>query len=269
MFLEERAPKVSDHTGYITIMSRRRFFVNQVRNGQAELEGDEARHLTHVLRVEAGQRYEISDNRRVYLAEVDLARKQHVVFRVIEALPDVEPASPVTLLVALIKFDRLELLLEKATELGVGTIRFVKAERSEKGLEQGAQKRLTRWRRIVQESSEQSRRAHLPELIPPVSFKEALKVEAEHRLFLDEQRDGLSLLDALPVLERAQQVAVMAGPEGGWPDHERDAARQAGWTGVSLGPQVLRTETGAIAALAVINAVLQRTVLQRQLDSYS
>src|SRR5688572_28978605 len=70
MFLEERATKVSDHTGYITIMSRRRFFVNQVRKGQAELEGDEARHLTQVLRVEAGQRYEISDNERVYLAEV-------------------------------------------------------------------------------------------------------------------------------------------------------------------------------------------------------
>src|SRR5262245_57911979 len=116
-------------------MSRRRFFVDEIRNGTAELTGDEARHLTQVLRVETGQRYEISDNQRVYLAEVDLARKQHVVFRILETLPEPEPPSKLTLLVALIKFERLELLLEKATELGVGTIRLVKAERSEKGLD--------------------------------------------------------------------------------------------------------------------------------------
>jgi 16S rRNA (uracil1498-N3)-methyltransferase len=239
-------------------MSRRRFFVDYVRNGEAHLEGDEARHLTQVLRVEAGQRYEISDNQRVYLAEVDVARKQQVVFRVIETLPELEPAPPVTLLVALIKFDRLELLLEKATELGVGAIRFVKAERSEKGLERGADKRLVRWNRIVQESSQQSRRARLPELFSPVPLKDALKLQAEHRLFLDEERTGLSLLDAFPAVDRSQHVAILVGPEGGWPDHEREAARQAGWTRVSLGPHVLRTETAAIAALAVLNALLHR-----------
>jgi len=165
----------------------------------------------------------------------------------------------VTLLVALIKFDRLELLLEKATELGVGAIRFVKSERSEKGLEQGADKRLARWKRIVQESSQQSRRARLPELFPPEPFKDALKLPAEHRLFLDEERSGLPLLNALPRVDRSQQVAILVGPEGGWPDHERDAAGEAGWSPVSLGPHVLRTETAAISALAVLNALLYRT----------
>jgi 16S rRNA (uracil1498-N3)-methyltransferase len=236
-------------------MSRRRFFVDEVRNGTAELTGDEARHLTQVLRVEAGQRYEISDNERVYLAEVDLARKQHVVFRVLETLPAPEPLSNLTLLVALIKFERLELLLEKATELGVGSIRLVKAERSEKGLDLAAPKRLERWKRIVLESSQQSRRARLPELFPPVPLKDALKVQADFRLFLDEDRTGEPLLRALSGARTTHHVALLVGPEGGWPDHERNAARQAGWTSVTLGPQILRTETAGIAALAVWNAV--------------
>jgi 16S rRNA U1498 N3-methylase RsmE len=72
-------------------MARRRFFVPPVRNAQTELEGDDAKHLTQVLRVEAGEVYEISDNQTVYVAEVTLARKAHVVFRVLETLPTPEP----------------------------------------------------------------------------------------------------------------------------------------------------------------------------------
>ena len=72
---------------------RRRFFVDEVRNGQAQIEGEEARHLTRVLRVEAGQRYEISDNRNVYLAEIETARKENVVFRTLEKLPAAPPSD--------------------------------------------------------------------------------------------------------------------------------------------------------------------------------
>src|SRR5262252_3259869 len=116
-------------------MARRRFFVNATHSGRAELSGDEAAHLTRVLRVEAGQKYEISDNSRAYLAEVESARKSRVVFRIVEAL-DPEPGGiEVTLLTALIKFDRFELLIEKATELGVAAIVPVRTVRSEHGLE--------------------------------------------------------------------------------------------------------------------------------------
>lgn len=239
-------------------MARRRFFVDTIRNGTAELAGDEARHLTQVLRVEAGQLYEISREGDVFLAEVEVARKQHVVFRVREQLPPEPPPPPVTLLAALIKFERLELLIEKATELGVGVIGFVKAERSEKGLEQGAAKRATRWQRIVQEASEQSRRARMPDLLPPATMREALKTTAARRLVLDEQRQGQPILEALDGSTAETSVALLVGPEGGWPEHEREAARNAGWTAVSLGPTVLRAETAAIAALAVLSAVLHR-----------
>jgi 16S rRNA (uracil1498-N3)-methyltransferase len=237
-------------------MARRRFFVHEVRNGQAEIGGEEARHLTQVLRVEAGQIFELSDNHSLYLGEIDTARKSQVRFRIIERLPDPEPETPVHLLVALFKFDRLELLLEKATELGVTSVKFIRAERSEKGLERAADKRIERWRRIAVEASQQSRRLRLPELYQPVRLKEALQTQAESRLFLDEGRSGRPLMDVLKA--PAASAALMVGPEGGWADHERAEARDAGWAWITMGEHILRAETAAISALAVVNAVLRR-----------
>src|SRR6202167_779191 len=157
MFFENRAAQMSNHgrresrnqnTGVGTrrpgVSMRRSFFVEQVRNGQAEISGDDARHLTRVLRVEPGERYEISDNRNVYLAEIETARKEHVVFRTMEKLPAPAPSPSLVLCAALIKFDRFEWMLEKATELGVSEIVPVETIRSERGLERAARKRVER-----------------------------------------------------------------------------------------------------------------------------
>lgn len=233
-------------------MARRRFFVDSVRNDKAEIQGDEARHLTQVLRVERGQLFEICDNRDVWLAEVELARKEHVVFRTLEPVASEEPPMPVHLLVALIKFDHLELLIEKATELGVATITPVETVRSERGLERAAEKRIARWRRIGVEASQQSRRSRLPEISLPVSFDAALTTTAAARLFLDEEPGGTPMLAAAPASSGA---ALLVGPEGGWVEQERAAALAAGWTRVTLGPQILRAETAAISAIAILHAV--------------
>src|SRR5258708_9721838 len=144
---------------------RRRFFVDQVRNGQAEISGEDARHLTRVLRVEVGQRYESSDTRGVYLAEIETARKEHVTFRTLEKLPVAEPPQRMILCAAIIKFDRFEWMIEKATELGVAEIVPMITIRRENGLEKAAHKRLERWRRIGLEASQQSRRAPPPQII--------------------------------------------------------------------------------------------------------
>ena len=234
---------------------RRRFFVDQVRNGHAEIAGEDARHLTRVLRVEVGERYEISDNRGVYLAEIETARKELVVFRALEKLPSHAVTPALILAAALIKFDHFEWMIEKATELGVAKIVPVEAMRSERGLERAAHKRIERWRRIALEASQQSRRAFLPEVEEPVALSEALSLTATHRYLSDEKPGTQSLAAALPP-ERAgsDTVAILVGPEGGWTDEERDAAIDAQWTPVSLGPLVLRAETAAIAALAIIGS---------------
>src|SRR5580704_8111022 len=165
---------------------RRRFFVDQVRNGHAEIKGEDARHLTRVLRVEAGQRYEISDNHSVYLAEIETSRKEQVVFRTLEKLPALEMTPTLVLAAALIKFDHFEWMIEKATELGVARIVPFAAARSEHGLERAAHKRVERWRRIALEASQQSRRAFLPEIDEPSRFQDAIASAATHRFVMDE-----------------------------------------------------------------------------------
>ena len=230
---------------------RRRFFVSEVRLGQAEIEGEEAQHLTRVLRVEPGQRYEISDNNNVYLAEIETARKSHVVFRTLEKLPPEAPAVRITLCAALIKFDHFEWMIEKATELGVSEIIPVQAVRSEHGLERAAQKRRERWQRIALEASQQSRRAHLPEIAEVQSFEQAVAASATYRYVLDEEPGGMSLSHALPASRTVEDtVAVLIGPEGGWTEDERE--QFAGWTRVHLNTPVLRAETAALATLAIL-----------------
>jgi len=238
-------------------MARRLFFVPGVVRSRAELRGEEAHHLTRVLRVEAGQRYEISDNESAYLAEVETARKDLVVFQVLEKLEDEPPGPRITLLASLIKFDRFEWIVEKAAELGAAAIVPVNAARSEKGLADGARKRAGRWRRIALEASQQARRRRLLEVEPPAGFAAALAQEARFRFLLDETPGAPALLAALPPAgERARTaaVALLAGPEGGWTPDERQAAIAAGWRAASLGRRILRAETAALAALAVIGA---------------
>lgn len=236
-------------------MARRRFLVDRVRDNTAELRGEDAQHLARVLRAKAGQQYEISDGEGAYLAEIAAVEKDRVVFRVVEALDT--PSAPVrlTLCVALIKFDRFEWLVEKATELGVAGIVPVNAARSEKGLLEAARKRSARWKRIAHESSQQSRRLSRPEICGATSLDVALQVAVGHLYFLDEKPGAPPLLAAIPPpadRRSSDRVLLLSGPEGGWTDAERAAAASAGWTQVSLGPLILRAETAAIAAAAIV-----------------
>src|SRR5271167_1062064 len=126
-------------------MARRRFFVDSVHSGRAQINGEEAHHLSRVLRVEPGQKFEISDNQNVYLAEVESARKDLVSFAIVEQIAAGAPVVRMALLASLIKFEHFEWMIEKATELGVERVIPVEAERSEKGLATAAQKRVARW----------------------------------------------------------------------------------------------------------------------------
>lgn len=229
-----------------------------VRGGFAELQGDEARHLTRVLRVEPGQLFEISDNRQAYLAEIVEAKGELVRFRVIEPITSPAPEVRVTLCAALIKFDRFEWIVEKATELGVERILPVEAARSEKGLFEASRKRQERWMRIAREASQQSRRVTIPEILPAARFEQALATEADRHYLLDEGEAPRWAEVVPPARACSDHVAVLLGPEGGWTDGERQAAVRSGWQPVSLGHTILRAETAAAAGLAALNVLWPR-----------
>ena len=236
-------------------MARRRFFVDSVRSGRAALAGEDARHLRQVLRAEIGQQFELSDNESVYLGEIESFGRDLVSFRIVERLAPGELPVRTHLYLALIKFERFEWAVEKATELGVERIVPVETARSEKGLERAAAKRSERWRKIARESAQQARRARLPVIGEPVALAAALASGEGLRCFFDEA--GARPLPAALPGERsaADVVSLLIGPEGGWTDAERSMAAEAGWTSAGLGPTMLRAETAATAALAIVNAV--------------
>jgi 16S rRNA (uracil1498-N3)-methyltransferase len=234
-------------------MARRRFFVPEVRRGKAELVDEDAEHLVRVLRAEVGQVYELSDNHDVYLARVTVARKSVVEFEVIEELSSEGELVKVSLVAALIKFDRFEVMVEKATELGISEIVPVDAVRTERGLSQAAVKRHSRWERIAMEASQQARRVKLPEIQPVRRFGDGLVSDAEVKLLLDEDSEATPILKVLPK-KVVGSVALLVGPEGGWTEEERSQALAGGWQSCSLGKTVLRAETAALAGLAVIRA---------------
>ncbi|HEX3682886.1 MAG TPA: RsmE family RNA methyltransferase [Bryobacteraceae bacterium] len=240
-------------------VARRRFFVPEIRRGSAELTGRDAEHLVRVLRAEAGQVYEISDNHELYLAQIEVARKSLVSFRVLAKLDPPVPAVQVSLLAALIKFEPFEWLVEKATELGVATIQPIESARTERGLAGAALKRLSRWEKVALEASQQSRRVHLPRIQPPFRLAKSLQMDANVRLLLDENSAAPPIVDSLP-RERspADHVALLVGPEGGWTEEERELAIGSGWLSCSLGPGILRAETAAVAGLAILQAFWNR-----------
>jgi len=237
---------------------RRRFFVEQFTGNSAVIEGDTAHHLGRVLRAQQGQLYELSDGERVRLGRVENVAGDRVDFALLEEIPAHPPTIDLTLLLSIVKFDAFEWAIEKATELGVSTIVPLAAARSEKGLLAAAGKRAERWKKILAEASQQSRRARCPVLQSVSQPAEAFAARATGpvKILLSEQPDAPSLRQILQAEPPRQQAVLAIGPEGGWTDTEFAAAHASGFREASLGKLILRTETAIVAALASVNYAL-------------
>ncbi len=244
---------------------RRRFFVERLEGRAAFLTGEAAHHLARVLRAEPGQLYELSDGENLWLARTARVGRDLVEFTLVEALPARASRLALTLLLAIVKFERFEWALEKATELGVAEIVPLAAARSEKALVAAAAKRAVRWRKILLEAAQQSRRLRPPTLLAAARPREAFQsvrsqmiasgAEAPFQLLLSERADAPGLRAVLQG-KSARSACLAIGPEGGWTDDELAAARTAGFAEASLGVHILRTETAVLAALAVLNYAL-------------
>jgi 16S rRNA (uracil1498-N3)-methyltransferase len=236
---------------------RRRFFVEQFAGESAVMEGEAAHHLGRVLRAQIGQLYELSDGEQVWLGRIESVGRDRLQFALVEELPAVHPGVELTLLLAVVKFDAFEWAIEKATELGVSTIVPLAAERSEKALLSAAAKRAERWKKILLEASQQSRRVRVPVLGELVKPESAFASRRDGlRVMLSERADASPLRKVLQG-QRATKATLAIGPEGGWTDAEFAAAQSGGFLEASLGRLILRTETAVIAALASLNYALE------------
>lgn len=237
---------------------RRRFFVEKFDANAAVLRGDAAEHLGRVLRAQAGQHYELSDGQTVWLARVERVliskRDDHrIEFSLVEPIPSREPALAIRVLISLVKFDRFEWCLEKASELEVTEIVPLAAARTDKPLLTAAAKRHARWERILLESAQQSRRLRPPILGPLKTPQLAFAASTTNcKLILSERRETQPIRDGLALFARISSAALAIGPEGGWTDEEVMAARGHGFVEASLGEGILRTETAVLASIAVV-----------------
>jgi 16S rRNA (uracil1498-N3)-methyltransferase len=247
-------------------MMQRRWIAEHWDEKNATITGSHAEHLARVLRAQPGMKADVVAGGRVFRAQVAQVslngETSEVRFNLVAELES-EPALPVTLVLAVYKFDRMEWAIEKATELGVAAIVPVIARRTEKHLSQAAAKRAERWRRIAHEAAQQARRSDVPQVHAPIALAERVRAaSASTRIVLAEQERSTTLHQALDEIVAAAKGALptleMAiGPEGGWAPDEETLFDGNGWRAVSLGPRILRAETAAIVALAMVASVIE------------
>jgi 16S rRNA (uracil1498-N3)-methyltransferase len=231
-------------------MTRRRWIADEFSANRAALTGDHSDHLIRVLRAKLGQEFDIAADSKVRRGRIVSIHDGRVEFELGEEIR--ATATPaITLLLAVFKFDRMEWAIEKCTELGVAQIVPVIARRTDAHLAAAAMKRTERWRRIALQASEQSRRAAPPEIADPLKLQDAANLTGALRVVLAESEENTVLRDVL-LPDSESNILIAVGPEGGWTDDELHLFQSTGWISASLGPTILRAETAAIAALAVI-----------------
>jgi 16S rRNA (uracil1498-N3)-methyltransferase len=249
-------------------MTRRRFFAPSsafsVDRQSVRLASDEARHLRDVLRLQGGEEVYVFDGEgKEFQCTIEDSRREFAQLNVVAEVQPARPESPLdlTLAVALLKGEKFDLVVQKATELGVTRILPVISERADVRLRDGVDgaKRVVRWQRIALEAAKQSGRARVPEVGAPIAFKSlvepstAVFVPTSALCLMFSERDGESLAAEIKqLLGQPRQAIALVGSEGGWTDDEIAQARAAGWHMVTLGGRTLRAETAAISVVALL-----------------
>jgi 16S rRNA (uracil1498-N3)-methyltransferase len=256
-------------------MSRRRFHAPPAAfspdGARVALSREETQHLAGALRLAAGEEVYVFDGEgREFLCVVaEDARRGAGRGATLEVRSAVEPQcaeSPLelTLCVALLKGEKFDLVVQKATELGVARVVPVETARADVKLSRGrggagAWKRVERWRRIAVEAAKQSGRARVPGVVEPVSLTDLLAkdsaggTDGKSRRLIFAERGGRSLVETVKAwVEKPARVAALIGPEGGWEDAEINEATASGWEAVTLGGRVMRAETAGIVVAALL-----------------
>ena len=239
----------------------RRFFVapEAVQDDIVRFDAELARHMGKALRLTAGEQVTVSaGDGTAYLVELTEFQKDAVTGRILERMDNLqETAIEVVLYQGMPKGDKLELIIQKCTELGVSGVVPVETSRSVVHLDSGkAAKKLERWQKIAQEASQQSKRVQVPTVGPYYNWKQFLQHLSEQNgltivFWEDEQTQSLKAL-LRSQAEKPQRINLVVGPEGGLSEEEVEQLRALGAVSASLGKRILRTETAGMAGLSMV-----------------
>ena len=238
-------------------MQRHRFYAppNQISGTHITLAGDESHHLTRVLRLPVGARvYAFDGCGNEYACDINTVSKQNAELSIVEQLVDaVESPLRLTLALALLKGDKFDWVVQKATELGVTRIVPLLTDHSEIRHAERAEHKLQRWHRITLEALKQCGRRRLVELVEPVSWPKFCAVETSELKLILSERGGQRLNE---LTQPVTSACVAVASEGGWSEAELQLAAQHGFTPLHLGARILRAETAAVTGVALLQARL-------------
>ncbi|MBQ8654364.1 MAG: 16S rRNA (uracil(1498)-N(3))-methyltransferase [Clostridia bacterium] len=234
-----------------------RFYADEqgVQDGSVRLCEEDARHAIRVLRMKEGEGAEIFSDGRRYAAEIDEISAEDVIFRVLEELPSTEARLRITLYQGLPKADKMELITQKAVELGAAAVVPVAMSRCVVQLNQkDGLKKQERWQKIAREACKQSGRCVQMAVEAPISMKQLLQRLPEHQAAIVPWEDAQ--VYSLPAFHQEHpeitDLAIVIGPEGGMSADEVAAMQEAGCRSVTLGPRILRTETAGLCAISAL-----------------
>lgn len=227
------------------------------------VEGSDVKHLTKVLRVQIGEKIEVCDgNCNEYIGEIASISSDSVEIDIIEKNEITrEPNLKVVLYQGLPKGPKMEIILQKATELGVDEIVLVDTARTVVKLDKKVNNKIDRWQRIIYEAAKQCKRGKLPKLRGVLSFEQCLKDMAKNDFNISPYEDENSqsikqILSSGKCIESLsgenKKIGIFIGPEGGFEPFENENIKISGISSVTLGPRILRTETASIATIAVV-----------------
>ena len=237
-----------------------RFFVEKknvnLENSTCIIEGEDVKHISKVLRCRVGEELEICDNdNNEYICEITSIDKSEVQLNIIDKV-DIKRESDLKIKVyqGLPKGPKMEMILQKLTEVGVDEIILVQTKRTVVKVEDKKEdKKIERWERIIYEAAKQSKRGKIPKLRGILSFKEALSDMGKNDLNIApyENERTKSIKQAIKGQD-INNIGIFVGPEGGFEDTEINAIEEIGGQSVSLGPRILRTETASLVASSIV-----------------
>jgi 16S rRNA (uracil1498-N3)-methyltransferase len=236
------------------------FFVtpDQVSGQKIYIEGSDVNHMKNVLRMKVGEEVEISDgNNHRYLCSIESFETESIVLEIEEELNvDTELPSKIYLFQGLPKSDKMELIIQKAVELGVYEVIPVVTKRAVVKLDaKKADKKVSRWNEIAKSAAKQSGRGLVPEVASVVDYKTALKHAKELDVVLIpyELAEGMEATrKVIEAIRPGQSIGIFIGPEGGFEKEEVLLALEEGAKEITLGKRILRTETAGLTTLSIL-----------------
>ena len=235
-----------------------RYFASLIDKEHVKLEPEDEHHLLHVMRMRQGDEIEVVADGVLYLCNIG-STNPLTIYAVHEIETDVELNVDVTLLFALTKGDRTDLVVQKATELGVKRIALIQSERTVVRYEEkDIAKKCARYQKIMKEASEQSHRLIVPEMMGIFNLKKLPKEVFSDLNYVGYEKDASDVNGMFANFDKKKSITILIGPEGGFSEEEINNLVKQGFIRTSLGKRILRAETAAMYALSVIGYLLEK-----------